>query len=269
MKERTRLYTFLSLLFLLLLAVSGSFSGLPSILLYISAFVLPTAVGLYFIKREEGIVNLPMKKVKNVRLILPIVCPALLLIFLISYLTSLIIHLFGGADSSVTLYGNVGLDVLFNAALPALLEESFFRLLPLLLIAPYSKRGALVVSSLCFAFAHTSLHSIPYALFAGITFFALDLLGESVWPSVALHFVNNVISLAWIYGSSSAPFCIIYIFVLVVLSLFSVAVILKRQKEYKRAIQENFLHSEEKHVPSEILFFIAPTLFIAIINVLG
>ena len=85
MKERTRLYTFLSLLFLLLLAVSGSFSGLPSILLYISAFLLPTAIGLHLIKREEGIVNLPMKKVKNVRLILPIVCPALLLIFLISY----------------------------------------------------------------------------------------------------------------------------------------------------------------------------------------
>ena len=269
MKKLTRIYVLLCLVFLALLTVSGSLSGLASILLYISAFLAPCALGLYFVKKERGWINLPIGKIKNVRLILPLVCPALLLIFAISYITSLIIHLLGGADSSVTLYGSAALDVIYNAALPALLEESLFRLLPLLLIAPYSKRGALAVSTLCFAFAHVSLHSIPYALFAGAVFFASDLLGESVWPSVILHFINNAISLLWIYNSQSPEFCVIYILILSILSVLSLVLIFKRRKEYAKAVKDSFLCSEDKSIPQETLFFIVPTLILAITNILS
>ena len=224
--------------------MSGSFSGFPSIILYIAAFLLPTAAGVYIAKRGDDKPRLPLGKIKHARLFIPLIAPTLLLIFAISYLTSLVIYLLGGEGSSVTLYGSLPLDILNNALLPALLEESLFRLLPLMLLAPLSKRGAIIVSSLLFAFAHMSLHSIPYALAAGVIFFTVDLIGESVWPSVILHFINNIISLLWIYGSADPTFSAVYILALLLLSLLSAIFILKRREEYGVCLKEILSNGE-------------------------
>ena len=269
MKERIKLYTLLSLLFLLIFSLSSSASGFPSNILYIAAFLLPTAAGVYIAKRSYNTPGIPLGKIKNAGLLIPLTAPTLLLIFVISYLTSFVIYLLGGEGSSVTLYCSLPLDILNNALLPTILEESLFRLLPLMLIAPLSKRCAIIVSSLFFAFAHISLHSIPYALFAGAVFFIMDLMAESVWPSVILHFINNIISLLWIYGSDDGVFSLVYVLALLLLSLLSAIFILKRREEYGVCLKEILSHRESAVISGEVLFFIIPTLFIAIINIIG
>ena len=110
-----------------------------------------------------------------------------------------------------------------------------------------------------FAFAHANLFQIPYALVAGFIFSSLYLLTGSMLPSIILHFLNNAISLASIYGVK-APVIVV---TLAVVSAISIIAIFLRRKEYVAEIKE--MIGDEKAVLSYTpLFFIITSLIIAI-----
>ena len=88
-----------------------------------------------------------------------------------------------------------GLLYLFTAAVvPALVEEFAFRGVVLSHLRRYGNTFAILVSSLLFGLVHGNLVQIPFAFAAGCIMAYIDILTDSMLPSIIIHFLNNAIS---------------------------------------------------------------------------
>ena len=257
----------MNFIFILLLSISGSFGGIISDILYYLSFVIPTALA-FAIKRRLGIEIKPPRVTisgENLGITLAVLSPSLSLIFLISYITSLILSPFG-AGVSADVSGNIILVLLNNAVIIPFFEEMLFRYVPLSLLSEHSRRGAVLYSAAFFACVHCSIYQLPYAFVAGIIFAFLDIMAESITPSLLLHAVNNAISVLWLRYSGDALFSKVYILALVALSLISIPIIFAMRKKIKRSLLP--IITEKKKVPFslEAVAFFAATVLIAFIN---
>ena len=161
--------------------------------------------------------------------LIPLVIPTLGVVFLTSWLTSVVLTPFYWQSVSAP-EGSFLYQLMLYAIAPAILEEAVFRYLPMKLFAPYSKRGAIVVSSIYFAFFHMDFSKIPYAFFAGVIFMLINLAFGSIWPSVLLHLINNFSSLLWM--RAEGRLAVIYVLILAFLSLFSLVAIFIMRRRY-------------------------------------
>ena len=117
-------------LVLLGLAISGSISGIWTEIIYIAAFLLPTALGIFVgVRCGARPMTVSIKK-DALPLALFAVFPTVLLILGISVLTTLFLESIG-AESTVTVYETLGENIVRHAILPAILEEAVFRYLPM------------------------------------------------------------------------------------------------------------------------------------------
>lgn len=243
MDEAGKLINLLYVIFILLLALSGSFGGLMGELIYYLAFFIPILIGFYYSKelqrkREEvkGVAEPPDRllsfdKVRAVKLA-PLVAPSILVIFFTSLTTSVILSFFGITASPVEDVGIIRM-LLIHALIPAVLEELLFRYVPLKLIAPYSRKWCIIYSSICFSLIHCSFVQMPYAFVAGFIFILIDVMLGSVWPSIILHFLNNAVSVMWMKYASGIGASVIFTVALVLLAIVSFILALKRREEYK------------------------------------
>ena len=200
-KKSVASVVFADLAFLFILGCSGLADGAISEVLYVLAFIIPLVAVLTFSRGEKAEtelgVRLGIKKESLIEFI-PLVFPSIVIIMLAALLVSFILtHL--GLENPVTVYPTLAENVLHHALLPAVLEEALFRYLPLRLLARYSKRRAVLLSSLLFAFIHCNLFQIPYAYLAGILLSSLCLAYGSILPSLILHLINNTVSVLLIY----------------------------------------------------------------------
>ncbi len=190
--------------------------------------------------------------------------PVILLgIIFISVLTSLFLSLFGISDeTNITVSFPTAL-VLY-ALVPAFVEECFYRFLPLLILKDEPRKNVLIFSSLVFAFAHLSFSSIPYALFAGVSFFLINLIAKSPFPSLILHILNNFIALIFVfYPQQNLLLSIIAL--LAVLSLLSL-VLLYRRREYIGAfLRELFSESGENILGFELIIYLIVTCTVSLL----
>lgn len=191
----------------------------------------------------------------GIGLTLPLILPTLGVIFLVSFLTSVILGAFGIVGEPVPQAPLFEMLVEY-ALIPCIFEEMIFRYLPMKLIAPYSERWCIILSSLYFALAHVNLTQIPYALVAGLVFITISLMTKSVLPSVILHFLNNFISVLWIKYSSDTTFLIWYVALLSVGALLSLIPVFIMRKKYISGLREMLRGGER---PGEIY---APLLFL-------
>ena len=276
MKYAIKLYTALSLVFILLLSVSGSFSGILSDVIYIIAFVAPALIGLYLSKvfhrmrEEEAGVSLENKwyytlDAAKVKLLSPLVMPAILVVMLVSFLTTLVLNAFGISSAQIEITSLPRMLVM-HALAPALLEELLFRYLPMKLILPYSKRACIVISSLYFAFIHCSLFSIPYALVAGALFISLDIAFDSVLPSLILHFLNNAMSVIMVKYCDSVTSYAIYLGACLVLLVVSLIFIYRFKDKYKEILKDTASDMGSIDAGYYPLLLLIPTLLIAVVN---
>ena len=265
MKRRVAYIIFADVIFILLLSVSGLFDGVISDVIYYLAFAVPFCLLILLVRREGKKSSfLPIRlSGRSIGLLLPTVAPTLALVFVISFVTSFLISLVREPEAT-PITGNMLFDLFGFALLPALLEEALFRYAALAMLAPADKKAAIIISAVMFAFAHSSLYQIPYALVAGVVFATLDIMLESIWPSVILHFINNAASVVWIYYSGNAMLVKIYITVLAILAALSIFVLLVRRKAYKQIFTETVTEGEKYAVSYEPILFIAVTLIIAI-----
>ena len=240
MSKNIKILTLLILFLLLFLALSGIVSGPVSEVVYLAGFALPLFFGYaYSLKdrkrreEEKGLREEPDRLFsisgKSFGLLIPLVFVTVGLVFLISFLTSIVLSLLGAAPT-VRVEGNFLYLAAAYAFAPAVLEELVFRYLPIKLLSPYSKRAALIVSSLYFGFFHMDFAKIPYALVAGVIFMWIDLAFESVWPSLIIHFINNLTSLVWLRCEGNNV--IIFLSVLAFLAAVSVIAIVLCRKAY-------------------------------------
>ena len=261
------LLTAVYLAFLLLLFVPSMFEGALSTVLYIFAFLLPLAFGIYASREKGGKLitgeYLTVSR-EGLLLSLPTVFPTVLLVFTLSYLTSLLIYVTTGASNSVELGNNIFIAVIEHALIPAVLEELLFRYLPLRLLGKRSPRAAVIASAVFFAFVHHSFFSIPYAFVAGVVFMVIDIMADSVIPSVAVHFINNLLSVVWVFFSGTAGFSPLFFGILAGLSLVSAVALLIYRKHYAEGIRRALRTGEKYTLSYEPLLFIIPSLFIAV-----
>lgn len=267
MKKALSYLTLINLLFLFFLAVSGFISGAVGKIIYYLAFLIPAAVAfLLRHKLDTPPALLPLKlSGKSAALLLPLIAPTLALVFFISWLTSILLS-FIGEGSVADVSGNIVTVILTHAVLTALLEELLFRYIPIAFISPITKRGAVWISALFFAFAHCNLYQIPYAFVAGVIFAAIDIAFDSIWPSVSIHFANNLISILWLRNLESGIFVTAYIIILAALALISIAVALLFRKRYKRVLADAFIDKGDCVLSCVPLLFIAVALAVAVLN---
>lgn len=268
--RKTRVLALLYLLFLLMLSLSGSTPGILSEALYFLSFILPTALGLYLLKREGGEEreSLLSLDTRSLGLLLQTAAPIILLVFLTSSLTSFLIYLVFGVENSVSLGDNLFSALIMHALLPAILEEMLFRYLPMRLYGLNSGATMILVSSLFFALVHRDFFVIPYAFLAGALFMIIDIISKSVWPSVILHALNNALSVIWIFYSHEAAFAYAFYAFLIILAIISLVFIVKRRVEYKTEIQKAFV-GERVKLDCEVLYLAVPTLLLAALDLVS
>ena len=268
MRSQIKILTLSYLTFLSFMIFTALFDGILSTIVYYLGFFAAISVGLGLYSGEEKI---KIASVEYLRLDLrgaaatALVCaPTVAIVMGVSALTSLLISATVGEVQTVTLDGRIWVDILLHALLPALLEELLFRYLPLRVLSGGSRTCTVIISAVFFACVHTSLFSIPYALVAGVIFMMVDILADSVIPSLIIHLINNVCSILWLYFSENAAFADAYLITVLSLALVSLMVIiLFGRGQIKRLFE--LMREGEKYVPSyEPLLFIIPTLVLAI-----
>ncbi len=238
MKKALVYISLADVLFVLMLAISGFFAFPLNKIVYYSAYILPFACVFFLAKKDKDIDTSPLGlgvSKDTVTLTLPLAVPTLLSVFFISFLTSLLLSLIK-TQAVPDVSGNVITVILIHALLPAILEEWAFRYVPLTLLQGYSKRVAVIISAVFFASIHCNLWQLPYALLAGLVFCVLDISFNSIWPSVFLHFINNVFSIIWMRNSHIDAFVVVCIIVMALLFAVSVVPVFIYRKKYKTAL---------------------------------
>lgn len=266
MNEIVKIYTLSSLMLLCILNLGGGFSEPLALIIRLVAFTVPALIAVLYSKTSSDTATNYLSLDKRGLLLLPVILPSLLIIFGLSFLVSLIIYNLTGTHIEMPISGNIITDVFTLAAVPAVTEELFFRYVPLKIISPMSKKSALIISSLFFAMIHTSFFSIPYALAAGVIFMTIDLITESVWPSVILHFLNNIISIGWMYGSGTEGFAEIYITVFVIGASISLIPLIICLKNYRHLLRITFTRNDRLLFPAISFALIIPTVLIALLE---
>lgn len=267
MRKALSYLTFINLLFLLLLGLSSFASGIFGKIIYYIAFLLPVLIALLLKDRLDTPSEfLPLRLSKSAAVsLIPLVAPTLALVFFVSWLTSILLSFIG--EGSVTdVSGNIVVVILTHAVLTSLFEELLFRYVPLAYLSPISKRGAIWISALFFAFAHCDLYQIPYAFIAGVIFAAVDLIFDSIWPSVLIHFLNNLVSILWLRNAESPAFVTVYITVLVFAAMISLLAVLCKKNVYKEKVQRAFADKNKYTLSYEPILFFVTALVIAAFN---
>lgn len=247
MSEAVKAVTFLNIVFILLLAISGTLGGILGECLYYLAFFVPIAIGFYYskglkYKREEvkGVAEpheglLSIGRTALIKL-LPLVFPVVVLVMMTSAVTSLLMSIVGISSAPVE-QTDIFTMLVVDALVPAVLEELLFRYVPMKLLLPYSARMCVIYSAVCFALIHCSFVQMPYALVAGAVFMVVDIALGSVWPSVILHLVNNSTSVILMKYCSEATAALAFVAVLLLIALISLIFIIRRRDEYARDLR--------------------------------
>ena len=279
MTKAIKILTLVNMTFIIMLMFSGSLGGYFSEVVYYLAFVVPMLMGFYYSKdlkqeREEiaGVREVPDKlfcfEANKIGKILPLAVPFVAIVFTLSFLTSLILSLFGVSSAPVEDAGIVRM-LLVHALVPALFEELLFRYIPMKLLLPYSKRHTVIYSSLFFALIHCSFSQMPYAFIAGAMFMIIDIAFESVWPSVILHFINNAAAVVWIKCLPNTTLSLIFVGVLFGLAIISIPFILAKRQEYLPMLKSALQKGDGGKVTYAPLILVVICCYVAATNILS
>ena len=83
------------------------------------------------------------------------------------------------------------LSVIAIAVVPAFAEEFVFRGIVMGSLKKYGRAFAVVVSSIMFGAMHSNTTQIVFAFLLGLAFGFVDIVTDSILPSVIIHFINN------------------------------------------------------------------------------
>ena len=103
------------------------------------------------------------------------------------------------------------LQVVSYAVIPAFVEEFAMRGVVMQPLRKYGDGFAIVTSAVVFAALHGNMVQIPFAFIAGLSLGYFAIVTDSIWTSVAIHFLNNlsatVISIYYSEHSGDDPLC--------------------------------------------------------------
>ena len=172
---------------------------------YLFIFLLPV---MFFYGISKNVKNHPMDLTlrmperKPLFSYVAIIFSGLAVVIVMSYVNRIIIPI--PPTVSLDLFQNIkstkayvyALSFFGSAVVPAFAEELLFRGLIISNLKPYSRIGAVAVSAVAFGLMHQNPIQIIYATAAGVVLAMVYLKTESIWCCIALHFVNNFVSIA-------------------------------------------------------------------------
>lgn len=91
------------------------------------------------------------------------------------------------------------LSFIATAIVPALVEEFACRGIVLGLLKKYGEGFAIISSSIIFGIMHGNFEQIPFAVLVGLVLGYIYVKTKSIWTCVAVHCVNNAISVIFTY----------------------------------------------------------------------
>ena len=264
MKRALSRLIFADCLFVLFLSLASLVGGTLEWPIYAAAFIVPTLIILAFPREEDFKISI-FSRSSFSALAVSSVFPIIFAIFVISFLTSLVMGAVGIEATVTDTSGNLLYVILVSAFAPAVFEEMLFRYLPARLLGGYSNRLTVIYSTILFALAHCNAFQIPYALIAGALFMALDIATGSIFPSVAVHFINNILSILWQReGSENSIFCVIFIISLLVLTAVSLFVVYIKRKEIKNELRPILEDKSKFEFTYQLGFYIIVMIFLSV-----
>lgn len=278
MKRAVKILTVLDILFILLLSLSGSTSGVFRDILYLLAFWLPLLLGVRasagFKREREGRAGLAEGEPVGIglsregaRTFLPLVVPTVALVFVAAFLTSALLGLLGYTPSAVP-DQPFAIQLLVHALAPAIFEELLFRYLPIKLLYGYSPRGCVLISALYFALIHLDIFKMPYAFIAGVLFVMIDLACDSILPSLIIHFVNNAASLVTMKFGHIPNFLMVFYVSFGALAVISLVFVFIGRRKYLSAVKEVLKKGELSYDYSPVMLSLL-CVGVALINLIA
>lgn len=188
-------------------------------------------------------VNALRKNIDN-RSKVKIIFIALLLIFVIQVLFSLVIYPALGIDYDIadTFKTNEESSIVSKiilvialAIIPAIFEELFFRKAIIDFASKYSKVVALVFSALLFGIIHMNISQALFAFIAGLIFGGIYLYTGDIRLTMLIHFINNGVGVLEMIlpGNGFVISSIILIAICVVGLIFLITSIVKKENRNK------------------------------------
>lgn len=255
--------TGLDVLFVIFLLISGCFSGVLSSVIYILAFIIPIAIG--FIKTRDKNSDTDFLSLGGAKRSLPFIAPTILAVMSVSLLTSLLVGWISGKENVVELGDSLIVALISHAVAPAILEEALFRLVPLRAMRGEKASVTVIYSALLFALIHHSFFSMPYAFLAGAVFMLIDLVFDSALPSVIIHFLNNALSVFFIFYADSQWLIPLAVGALVVLSAVSILYLYSNKERFKIITEKiTEVGKLDFALPAELLILAVPMLILAV-----
>ena len=253
----------IDLIFLLLLIVAGAFSGALSEIVYIGAYLVPLCAFLW-LRGDSPQMKLGLSiDGADAAMCLPLIAPTIGVMLGLSALTSLALALCG-VSGTQPLTGSIFELLILHALLPAILEEALFRYVPIALIAPHSRKSAVLISALLFSVAHCNIAQMPYAFVAGIVFAIVDIACASILPSVALHLLNNVVSVIWIWDASAPIYRLPLLIAVATLGIASIALVVIFGSRYAKKVSFIADKDDKTSIVPQVWVFVAVCLLLAV-----
>ena len=126
------------------------------------------------------------------------------------------------------------LSFIATAIVPALVEEFACRGIVLGLLKKYGEGFAIVTSSVLFGIMHGNFEQIPFAVMVGLVLGYIYVKTESLWVCVAVHCVNNAVSVVFTYledlvgVNAQSVLYLIYLMAAMLLAVFGVCILSKK-----------------------------------------
>lgn len=174
------------------------------IILTLVSIGVPFFIVHLLLKREKFSQELPFGTTYNknaatylVMIFLPVmVLSAVGINYISAIFQSLMGIEFTSSVSDISLNGmkETVLGVFGIAVVPAIVEETAIRGIVMQPLRKYGDKFAIIASSLLFACMHGNMVQIPYTVVGGLLLGYLVVATGSLWPSIILHFINNLYS---------------------------------------------------------------------------
>ncbi len=156
-------------------------------------------------------------------------------------------------DNPEGLFGFL-LSFIATAIVPALVEEFACRGIVLGLLKKYGEGFAIVTSSIVFGVMHGNFEQIPFAILVGLILGYIYVKTGSIWTSVAVHAVNNAVSVIFNYLENIISIdmqnllYIVYLIITLIVSIIGILLFAKGGDEnYMLKKQEDDISQKVKY----------------------
>ena len=146
------------------------------------------------------------------------------------------------------------LTFISTAIVPALVEEFACRGIVLGLLKKHGEGFAIITSSIVFGIMHGNFEQIPFAVMVGLILGYIYVKTNSIWVSVAVHGVNNAVSVIFSYFENVMTvnmqnlLYVVYLIISMLAAIFGVLLLVKNKKEnYDLKKQKDTITIKQKY----------------------